>query len=155
MPDVKHFSTGVIDFVMFRLREFWRETLLFLNVIWPRSNQWEIAQLGNKQILTLGTSERRTCLGIHCSKWDSAHKKWCLNSENKFKRKQQKLMSSTFFIRVLFFCFFSLTMLHARLLKKGCCFAQINLLSFRRSRCRRKVPFGADKTIYFQILNTN
>ena len=33
MPDVKHFSTGVIDFVMFRLRELWRETLLFLNVI--------------------------------------------------------------------------------------------------------------------------
>ena len=29
MPDVKHFSTGVIDFVMFRLKDFWRETLLF------------------------------------------------------------------------------------------------------------------------------
>ena len=71
--DVKHFSTGVIDFVMFRLRDFWRETLKFLNVIWPRSNQWESAQLG-KKILTLGTSERRTCLGIHCSKWDSAHR---------------------------------------------------------------------------------
>ena len=33
MPDVKHFSTGVKDFVMFRPRDFWWETLLFLNVI--------------------------------------------------------------------------------------------------------------------------
>ena len=33
ISDVKNFSTGVIDFVMFRLRDFWRETLLFLNVI--------------------------------------------------------------------------------------------------------------------------
>ena len=32
-PDVKHFSTGVKDFKMFRLRDVWRETLLFLNVI--------------------------------------------------------------------------------------------------------------------------
>ena len=152
MPDVKHFSTGVIDFVMFRLREFWRETLLFLNVIWPRSNQWEIAQLGNKQILTLGTSERRTCLGIHCSKWDSAHKKWCLNSGNKFKRKQQKLMSSTFFIRVLFFCFFSLTMLHARL--KGWLFCSNKPIEFRRSRCRRsfvRFPLAPTKLASFRF----
>ena len=63
-------------------------------------------------------------------------------------------MSSTFFIRVLFFCFFSLTMLHARLLKKGCCFAQIDLLSFRRSRCRRSFvtfPLALTKLASFRF----
>ena len=39
---------NVIDFTMLRAQRFWRETVSLLDVMWPRSNQWERALLGKK-----------------------------------------------------------------------------------------------------------
>ena len=39
-------SSDVIVFAMLPAQRFWRETVLLLDVMWPRSNQWERALLG-------------------------------------------------------------------------------------------------------------
>ena len=38
--------SNATDFAMLSAQRFWRETVSLLDVMWPRSNQWERALLG-------------------------------------------------------------------------------------------------------------
>ena len=56
--------SDVIDFAMLPAQRFWRETVSLLDVMWPRSNQWDLALLGKNFQFCYTTELRETPLSI-------------------------------------------------------------------------------------------
>ena len=56
--------SNAIDFAMLSAQRFWRETVSLLDVVWPRSNQWERALLG-KSIQLYNNKNRPFALRSH------------------------------------------------------------------------------------------
>ena len=61
--------SGVIDFATLPAQRFWRETVSLLDVMWPRSNQWECALLGKISSYITNKNDSGipflTCITLH------------------------------------------------------------------------------------------
>ena len=78
--------SDVIDFAMLPAQQFWQEKASLLDVMWPRSNQWEYMQLGrnfqlyNKSLCRVGAgkwNDRHSVYIVRIKSW-WWHCKWRL-----------------------------------------------------------------------------
>ena len=64
-------SSNVIDFAILPARRLWRETVSLLDVMWPQSNRWERALLGNNFQLYKGLVRKQR-------DGHNSHEKWAV-----------------------------------------------------------------------------
>ena len=98
--------SDVIDFAMWPAQRLWRDTVLLLDIMWPRSNQRERVllekhqfQLHNNNISIIGLNPREGKNWILYSEWLPERPRWAYLARSGlfalFPREENSVQSST------------------------------------------------------------